>query len=74
MKTVQDGQREGIIEDSPAYSKLFMTLDAMQNEKRIQPAVADAIRFIALTGVRRSEATDLLWCHIDFKSGRIDSS
>lgn len=41
----------------------------MENEHRIRPAVADAIRIIALTGARRGEIAGLKWSHVDLKDG-----
>lgn len=43
----------------------------METERRIRSPVADAIRLIALTGCRRSEAASLRWRHVDLKQGRI---
>ncbi|MBK9327265.1 MAG: site-specific integrase [Hydrogenophilales bacterium] len=71
IKMARDGMREAIIEDADAYGRLFRTLDTMQNEKRIRDAVADAIRFIALTGTRRSEVTGLRWSYVDLKAGQV---
>lgn len=71
LTLVRDGQREAIIENADAYSRLFRALDKMQNEKRIRDAAADAIRLIALTGARRGEVTGLRWSYVDLKNGRI---
>jgi integrase len=43
----------------------------METERRIRSPVADAIRLIAFTGCRRSEAANLLWRHVDLKRARI---
>ena len=56
---------------SEAYGRLFATLERMETERRIRAPVADAIRFIALTGCRRSEAACLRWGHVDLKQGRV---
>lgn len=66
-----DGMRETIIEDADSYSRLFRTLEKMQNEKRISDAAADAIRVIALTGARRGEINRMRWSYVDLKNGRI---
>lgn len=66
-----DGTRDAILDDAKAYERLFRTLDTMQDEKRIRPAVADAIRVIALTGARRGEIAGLCWRHVDLKAGTI---
>ena len=44
-----DGTRDVILEDIADYRRLFETLDRMERERRLRPAVADAIRVIALT-------------------------
>lgn len=71
VKIGSDGQREVIIEDTAGYERLFRALDKMENELRIRPAAADAIRVIALTGARRSEIAELEWQHVDLKLGQI---
>jgi integrase len=71
MKFGKSGVREMILSDSSDYARLFSTLDRMENEKRIRPAAADAIRFIAFTGARRSEVTRLRREWVDLKSGLI---
>lgn len=66
-----DGSRDVIIEKSEDYARLFRTLETMQNELRLRPQVADAIRVIALTGARRGEIAGLRWSHVDLKGGVI---
>jgi integrase len=63
--------RDTVIGSAEEYGRLFATLERMENEKRIRSAAADAIRFIALTGTRRGEATGLRWQWVDLKSGLI---
>jgi integrase len=46
-------------------------MEKMEVERRIRPAVADAIRVIALTGARRAEIAAMRWQHVDLKAGRI---
>lgn len=65
VAVAQPGQRETIIEDSSQYKALFDTLDAMESELRVRSAVADAIRFIALTGARRGEVVGLKWAWVN---------
>ena len=65
------GQRDTVLENSADYAKLFSSLQTMEDQKRIRPAVADGIRFIALTGARRGEVTGLLWRYVDLKNGRV---
>ena len=67
----RDGKREAIVEDADAYGRLFAALERMENEKRIRDAVADCIRLIVLTGMRRGEATGLRWAWVDLKGGRL---
>jgi len=71
MKGKQSGVRDTILDDARDYGRLFATLQKMENEKRIRSAAADAIRFIALTGARRGEATGLRWQWVDMKTGLI---
>jgi integrase len=71
MKCSGTGTRETILDSAEEYARLFAALENMENEKRIRPAAADAIRFIVLTGVRRGEATGLLWKWVNMKSGMI---
>ena len=67
----KSGVRETIIGNVEEYRRLFTTLQKMQDEKRIRSAAADAIRLIALTGMRRGEATGLRWQWVDLKTGLI---
>ena len=71
VQTGSSGTREAIIEDAQEYARLFETIEQLENEKRLRPAVADAIRVIALTGARRGEIAGLRWQHVDLKSGLI---
>ena len=68
VATGTDGEREAVL-DAPDYARLFATLATMETERRLYPAVADAIRIIALTGARRGEITGLRWQHVDLKRG-----
>ncbi|MAW82463.1 MAG: hypothetical protein CMI63_19680 [Parvularcula sp.] len=69
-----DGERDIVMRDAEDYRRLFETLDTMERESRIRPAVADIFRLIALTGARRSEITGLLWSEIDLQRGVIIKS
>ncbi len=71
VKVAQSGERDVIIDDAEVYARLFGTVEKMENEKRIRPAVADAIRLIALTGARRGEASRLIWAWVDMKARQI---
>ena len=66
-----DGERDTILGSAEDYARLFATMETMEREKRIRPAVADAIRLIALTGARRGEVARLCWRHVDLQHGRI---
>jgi integrase len=57
--------------NSDDYASLFRALERMENEKRVRPAHADAIRIIALTGARRGEIANLLHSNVDLKNGII---
>lgn len=71
MKCGGTGTRDTVLNDAEDYGRMFAVLQQMQDEKRIRSAAADAIRFIALTGARRGEATGLRWQWVDLKSGLI---
>lgn len=71
MKCGQTGERDTILDDAKDYGRLFATLQKMEDQKRIRAAAADAIRFIALTGARRGEATGLRWQWVNLKTGLI---
>ncbi|MFZ5574470.1 MAG: tyrosine-type recombinase/integrase [Pseudomonadota bacterium] len=71
MKCSGTGTRETILDSAEEYGRLFAALQKMEDEKRIRSAAADAIRFIVLTGVRRGEATGLLWKWVNLKTGMI---
>lgn len=47
------------------YSQLETALTALVSEKQIDVAVADLVRFIALSGLRRGEALGLMWTAVD---------
>lgn len=65
-----DGTRDVVL-DPAGYHRLFETLARMEAERRLHPAVADAIRIIAMTGARRGEIAGLRWSHVDLAGGRI---
>ena len=66
-----DGERSIVMRDADDYRRLFETLDRMENERRIRPAVADIFRIIALTGARRSEILGLERREVDLRRGVI---
>ena len=59
----RDGERDAVL-DADGYGRLFATLARLEAEHRLRPAVADAVRVIALTGARRGEIASLRWEHI----------
>ncbi|MEL6362888.1 MAG: site-specific integrase [Pseudomonadota bacterium] len=67
VSVTPDGEREQIMGGPDDYRRLFETLDKMQTERRIQPAVADIVRLLALTGARRGEITGLKWREVNFE-------
>jgi integrase len=71
IKVAQPGQRETIMSGSDDYAALFRTLAKMENEHRIRRPVADAIRFIALTGARKGEVAGLIWQYTDLRTGLV---
>jgi integrase len=68
VDTGADGEREAILE-SADYARLFETMARMEAERRLHPSVADAIRVVALVGMRRGEITGLRWQYVDLKRG-----
>ena len=71
IKVAQPGQRETILEGANEYRLIFDTLDRMEAEHRIRPAAADAIRFIALTGARKGEASNLKWAYVNLQTAMV---
>ena len=69
VKVAHPGQRDTIMGGAKDYETLFDTLATMENEHCIRPAVADAIRFIALTGARRGEVAGMKWAYVDMQAG-----
>ncbi|MEI7605931.1 MAG: tyrosine-type recombinase/integrase [Rhodospirillaceae bacterium] len=45
------------------------SLAAAEREGRLSPYSIAAIRFLMLTGLRRSEVTNLRWCEVDLSAG-----
>ncbi len=66
-----DGEREQILRPED-YPRLFRTLEALEEQRRIRRPVADAIRVLALTGCRRGEITGLRWRWVDLRRGLIE--
>lgn len=62
-----DGQRNIVMRDGEDYQRLFETLNRLESEARIRPAVADVVRIIALTGARRGEIIGLEWREVDLQ-------
>ena len=71
IKVDQPGQRDTIMAGSEDYARLFNTLVQMENELRIRQPVADAIRFIALTGARKGEVVSMTWSYVDQSAGQV---
>lgn len=71
VKLGKDKVRNTVMRGPEDYDSLFKTLDKAENEKRIRPTVAEAIRIIALTGARRGEITGLRWGDVHLKEGLI---
>lgn len=64
--------REAFVETEGQYADLFAALDRLENQKRLRPAVADAIRVIAMTGARRGEIAGCRWRHVDLEAAVIE--
>ena len=63
--------REVVIEEAGEYGRLFSALNDMEDTLQIRPAMADAIRVLALTGLRKGEVTGMLWGWVDLPGGRL---
>ena len=50
---------------------LFMAMETLQAERRLNPLHASAIRLLALTGCRKAEIVGLRWQEIDWKRSSI---
>lgn len=72
VKVKQAGRRTRIVTDAGEYARLFSTIERMEIERRLRPAVADAVRCIALTGARRNEIAALQWKFVDLRRGVIE--
>jgi integrase len=68
VATGTDGEREAVLEPQD-YARLFATLADMETKRGLRPAVADAIRIIAMTGARRGEIVGLRWYMVNLKRG-----
>jgi integrase len=66
----RDDEREVVLGASE-YARLFAAMAAMEADFRLRPAVADALRVIALTGARVGEIVRLRWRHVELRQGRI---
>ena len=71
VRVAPPNQRETIFGGPDDYRRMFEALAKMEVECRMRPAIADAIRMLALTGARRGEITGLLWQHVDLTTGRV---
>lgn len=69
MKFAASGVRDTVLSGPDDYKRLFEALQTLQDTKKIRAAAADAIRFIALTGARRGEATGLRWAWVNLETG-----
>jgi integrase len=66
VKVAPIGQRDVCLEPAQ-YVALFDLLD----NTPMRTDLANAVRFIALTGCRRGEATKLCWRHVELEHGRV---
>uniref|UniRef100_UPI00261A6474 tyrosine-type recombinase/integrase n=1 Tax=Rhodoblastus sp. TaxID=1962975 RepID=UPI00261A6474 len=71
VDTGRDGSREAIIDDADAYGRLFRALSELEDRQEAPAAAVNAIRLIALLGVRRGEITGLRWRSVDFENSRL---
>lgn len=71
IKVAQSNQRDTIMDGAGDYESLFRTLARMEEELRIRPAAADAIRFVAFTGARKGEVEGMLRQYVDLSMGRV---
>ena len=47
------GEQPSLLRNTTMYVRLFAALAQLEEERRIRPAVADAFRMMALTGIAR---------------------
>lgn len=71
IKLGKDGNRTAVLETTDDYTRLFRTLDRLEQEHRLRAPVADCIRVLALTGARRNEIAGLRWRWVNLKRGVI---
>ncbi|MGH9550657.1 MAG: tyrosine-type recombinase/integrase [Terriglobales bacterium] len=69
IKVKEAGARKGIFEDD-TYHRFFDALNAMVDEG-LSKNIADALRFVALTGCRRGEVSGMRWRHVDAKAAKV---
>lgn len=67
IKTQAQTVKERFLSNSEANS-LIEAINALENEKRLSSAFADAFRILLLTGARKSEITNLQWHEVDFEN------
>jgi len=71
LKLGSSGTRDVIVEDEAEYTALFQAIAALETERAITKAAADALRLIALTGARRGEIVKLRGRHLELARRRI---
>ncbi len=71
VKLGADGRRDAVVSSTEDYTRLFETIQKLEDTLQIKRPAADAIRVIALTGARRGEIAGLRWRHVDTKKGVI---
>lgn len=69
VEVLPPGKRTAIMESTDHYASFFKTLATMEEQLRIRPAAADALRFLALTGARRGEVVNMKWDYVNLRSG-----
>jgi integrase len=70
VKIKEAGTRKAIFEDD-SYRRLFEALNRMVEGHRLSKNLADAVRFVALTGCRRGEVAGIRWRHVNLESARV---
>ena len=66
----RERKRERFLSDDE-FDRLGRVLTEMENERRLSPHAADALRLLMMTGCRRNEILTLRWTDVDLDAGEL---